>query len=154
MPKNVQTTTQVIALISYTSKIMLKILQAGLQQYMNLEVPDLQAGFKKAEESEIKLPTFVGSQKKQESFRKTSTFASLTILKPLMVWITTNYGKFLKRWEYQTISPVSQEICMQVNKQQIEPHLGQHSRSKLGKEYDKAVYCHPAYLNQVKCSAG
>ena len=58
--------------------------------------------FKKAEEPEIKLPTFIGSQKKQENSRKTSTSASLTTLKPLTVWITTNCGKFLKRWDYQT----------------------------------------------------
>ena len=83
-----------ITLISYASKIMLKILPAKLQQYMNLELPDAQAGFKKAEGSEIKLPTFIGSQKKQGSFGKTSTSASLTILKPLIVWIPTNYGKF------------------------------------------------------------
>ena len=56
----------------------------------------------KAEESEIKLPTSVGSSKKQESSRKTSISALLTIPKPLTMWITTNCGKFLKRWEYQT----------------------------------------------------
>ena len=59
----------------------------------------------KAEEPEFKLPIYVGSQEKQESFRKASTSASLTMLKSLTVWITT--GKFLKRWEYQTTSPVS-----------------------------------------------
>ena len=53
----------------------------------------------KAEQPEIKLPTSVGSQKKQENYRKTSTSASLTMLKPLTMWITTNCGKFLKRWE-------------------------------------------------------
>ena len=61
----------------------------------------------KAEEPEIKLSTSVGSLKKQESSRKTSTFVSLTILKPLTVWITTNYGKFLKRWDYEATLPVS-----------------------------------------------
>ena len=61
----------------------------------------------KAEEPEIKLPTYTRSQKKQENFRKTSTSASLTTLKPLTVWITTNCGKFLKRWEYQIILPPS-----------------------------------------------
>ena len=81
---------------------MLKILQARLQQYMNRELPDCQAGLEKAEEPEIKLPTFAGSLKKQESSRKTSTSALLTMAKPLIVWITTNCGKFLKRWEYHT----------------------------------------------------
>ena len=91
-----------IALIPYTSKITLKIPQARLQQYVNHELPDVQAGFRKDREPEIKLPTSVGSSKKQESSRKTSTSALLTMLKPLTVWVTTNCGKFFKRWEYQT----------------------------------------------------
>ena len=74
----------------------------------------------KAEEPEIKLPTSAGSLKKQENSRKTSTSASLTTLKPLTVWITTNFGKFFKRWEYQTTLPASWETCMQVKKQQLE----------------------------------
>ena len=61
----------------------------------------------KAEEPEIKLPTSVESQKKQESSRKTYTFTSLTTLQPLTVWIITNCGKFFKRWEYQTTLPAS-----------------------------------------------
>ena len=61
----------------------------------------------KAEELEIKLPTSIGSLKKQESSRKTSTSAFLTMPKPLAVWITTNYGKFFKRWEYQITVPAS-----------------------------------------------
>ena len=84
----------------------------------------------KAEESEIKLPTSVGSYKKQENPRKTSTPASLTMLKPLTVWITTNFGKLSKRWEYQTTLPVSREICMQVKKQQLELGMGQQTGSK------------------------
>ena len=86
-----------IALISHASKVMLKILQARLQQYMNHELPNAQAGFRKAEEPEIKLPTSTASSKKQESSRKTSTSALLTMPKPLTVWITTNCGKFFKR---------------------------------------------------------
>ena len=85
--------------ISHASKVMLKILQARLQQYVNCELLDVQAGFRKPE---INLPTSIGSSKKQESSRKTSTSALLTTPKPLTLWITTNYGKFLKRWEYQT----------------------------------------------------
>ena len=83
-----------IALISHAGKVMLKILQARLQQYMNHELPDVQAGFRKAEEPEIKLPTFTESLKRQESSRKTSMFALLTMPKPLIVWITRNCGKF------------------------------------------------------------
>ena len=83
-----------IALISQASKVMLKILQARLQQYMNCELPHVQAGFRKVEEPEIKLPTSAGSSKKQESSRKTSICALLTMPKPLTVWITINCGKF------------------------------------------------------------
>ena len=102
-----------IALISHASKVMLKIFQARYQQYVNRELPDVQAGFRKAEEPEIKFPTSVGSLRKQESSRKTSTSALLTTPKPLTwsqtnhVWITTNYGKFFKRWEHQTTLPAS-----------------------------------------------
>ena len=99
MPKNVQT-TRTIALISHASKVILKILQARLQHCMNQELPDVQAGFKEVEEPEIKLPTFVGSWRKQGSSRKTSTSVSLITPKPLTVWITINCGKFFKRWEY------------------------------------------------------
>ena len=83
-----------IALISYTIKVMLKILQNRLQQYMNHELPDVQAGLEKAEESEIKLPTSIGSLKKKESSRKASISALRTMPKPLTVWITINCGKF------------------------------------------------------------
>ena len=68
------------------------------------------------------------------------------MLKPLIEWITTNCGKFLKRWEYQTILLASWETCMQVKKQQVELDIGQQIDSRLGQEYVKAVYCHPAYL--------
>ena len=79
-----------IALIAHATKVMLKILQVRLQQYMNHELPDVQAGFRKGRGTGIKLPTSVGSSKKQESSRKTSTSALLTTPKPLTVWITTN----------------------------------------------------------------
>ena len=81
-----------------TRKVMLKILQARLQQYVNCELPDVQAGFRKGrEEPEIKLPTSLGSLKKQESCRKASISALLIMPKPLTMWITANYGKFFKR---------------------------------------------------------
>ena len=73
---------------------MFKILQARLQQYVNCELPDVQAGFRKAEEPEIKLQTSTGSWKKQKSSRKTSISALLTMPKPLTVWITINCGEF------------------------------------------------------------
>ena len=84
----------------------------------------------KAEEPEIKLPISVRSLKKQESFRKTSTSALLTIPKPMTVWITTNYGKFFKRWEYQTTLLASREICIWVKKQQLELDVEQQTGFK------------------------
>ena len=68
------------------------------------------------------------------------------MLKPLTVWLTTNCGKFLKSWEYQTTLPASWETCVQVKKQQLEPDMEQWTGSKLGKEHFKAMYCHTAYL--------
>ena len=107
----------------------------------------------KVEEPEIKLPTSVGSSKKQESSRKTSISALLTMPKPLTVWITTNCGKFLKKWEYQTTWPASWEICMQVRKQQLEPDMEHQTDSKSGKEYIKAIYCHHAYLIYIQSTS-
>ena len=108
----------------------------------------------KAEEPEIKLPTSAGSSKKQESSRETSTSALLTTPKPLTVWITTNCGKFFKRRKYQITWPASWEICMQIKKQQLELDMEQQQTvSKSGKEYIKAVYCHPAYLTYVQSTS-
>ena len=101
----------------------------------------------KAEEPEIKLLTSVGSSKKQEGSRKTSIFALLTMPKPLAVCITINFGKFFKRWEYQTTWPASWEICMQVRMQQLEVDMEQQIGFKLGKEYIKAVYLSPYVFN-------
>ena len=81
---------------------MLKILQARLQQYMNCELPDVQAGFRKGIGTRGQIATPAGSSKMQESSRKISTSALLTMPKPLTMWITANCGKFYKRWEYQT----------------------------------------------------
>ena len=77
--------------ISHASKVMLKILQARLQQYLNCELPDVQAGFRKTEEPKIKFPSSIVSSKKQENSRKTSISALLTVPKPLTVWITINW---------------------------------------------------------------
>ena len=86
-----------ITLIPHTSKVMLKILQARLHQYVNHYFQMFKLILEKAEEPEIKLPTFTELSKKQESSRKKSTSALLTIPKPLTVWITNNYGEFFKR---------------------------------------------------------
>ena len=91
MPKNAHT----IALISHASKVMLKILQARLQQYLNHELPDVQPGFRKGRGTRDQIANICGSSKKQESSRKISTSALLTIPKPLTMWITINW-KILK----------------------------------------------------------
>ena len=88
----------------------------------------------KAEEPEIKLPTSIESQKMQRNSKKTSTSASLTLLKPLTMWITTNGGIFLMKWEYQTTLPTFWEACRQDKKQQLELDMEQRTGSKLGKE--------------------
>ena len=92
MPKNAQTTAQLHS-SHMLGKVMFKILQARLQQYVNHELPDVQLGLEKAKEQEIKLPISTGSSTKQKSFRKISTSALLTMPKPLTVWITINCGK-------------------------------------------------------------
>ena len=86
----------VIVLISHTSNLMLKILQARLQQYMNHELPDVQAGFRKGRRTRDQIANIHWIIKKQESFRKTLISALLTMPKPLTVWITINCGKFLE----------------------------------------------------------
>ena len=91
----------------------------------------------KTKKPEIKLPTSVGSSKQQESSRKVSTYALLITPMPWTVWMTANYGKFWKRWEYQTSWPASWEICMQVRKQQLKLGMEQQTGSKYRKEYVK-----------------
>ena len=94
-----------------------------------------------------------GSSKKQESSRKTSISTLLTMPRPLTVWITTKCGKFWKRWDYETSWPASWETYMQVREQQEELDMEQQTGSKLGKEYIKSVYCHPAYLTYMQSTS-
>ena len=94
-----------------------------------------------------------GHRKSKRIPEKPSTSASLNTLKPLTVWITTNWGNILKSWEYQTILPESWETCIQVKKWQLEPDMEQRTGSKLGKEYIKAVYCNSAYLTYMQSTS-
>ena len=129
MPKNAQTTAQLHSshtLVKYCSKLS----KTGFNSMWMVNFQTLKLILEKAEEPEIKLPTSVGSSKKQESSRKILTTALLTTPKPLTVWMTTNCGKFWKRWEYQTSWPVSWEICMHVRKQQLELDMEQQTGSK------------------------
>ena len=116
-----------IALISHVSKVILKILFSNT---WTMSFQMFKLVLEKAEEPEIKLPTSAGSSKKQESSRETCISASLTMPKPLTVWITINCGKFWKRWEYQTTWPASWETYMQVRKQQLELDMKQQTGSK------------------------
>ena len=148
MPKNVQT-TYTVALIWHSSKVMLKILQASLQQYVNWELPDVRAGFRKGRGTRDQIANIRWIIEKARKFQETSTSTSLTMLKPLTMWITINCGKFFKRWKYQTTLLASWEICMQVKKQQLELDMEQQTGFKMRKEYIKAVYCPPAYLTYM-----
>ena len=113
-----------IALTSHTSKIMLKILQARLQQYMNCKLPDIQAGFRKGRGTRNQISNICQIiEKNKKSSRKTSISALLTMPKPLTELITINCGKFWKKWEYQTTWPASWETYMQVRKQQLELNM-------------------------------
>ena len=135
---------------SHASKVMLKL---GFNSKWIENFQMFKLDLEEAEESEVKLPTSTGSSKKQEGFRKTSISAVLTMLKPLTVWITINCGEFWKRWEYQTTWPASWETSMQVRKQQLELDMEQQTGSRLGKEYIKAVYCHPSYLAYMQSTS-
>ena len=117
----------------------------GFNSMWTMNFQMFKLNLEKAEET--KLPTSIGSSTKQDSSRKTSTSALLTMPKPLTVWITTNYGKFLKRWEYQTTWLASWEICMQVKKQQLELDMEQQTGSTSGKEYEQSCILSPCLFN-------
>ena len=136
-----------IALISHASKVMFKILQARLTWTVNFQMFKLD--LEKTEAPEIKHRQHLLDHPKSKSSRKTSTSALLTTPKCLTVWITINCGQFFQTWEYQTTVPASWEICMQVKNQQLELDMKQLTGSKSGKEYIKAVYCHPACLTYM-----
>ena len=124
IPKNAQTTTQ-----SHSSHTLvnwcLKFSKSGFDNMWTINLQMFKLVLEKAEEPEIKFPTSDGSSKKQESSRKTSISALLTMPTSLTVWITRNCGKFWKRWEYQTTWPASWETYMQVRKQQLELDMEQ-----------------------------
>ena len=106
----------------------------------------------KAEEPEIKLPTFIGSRKKAREYQKNIYFCFIDYAKAFD-FVDQNCGKFFKRWEYQNTLPAYWETCMQVKKQQLELDMEQCTGSELRKEYIKAVYCHPAYLNSMQSTS-
>ena len=103
---------------------------------MNREVPDVQAGFRKGRGTRDQIANICWIMEKAREFQKNFCFIDYA---KSFVWITTNCGKLLKRWDYQTTLPASRDICMQVKKQQLEPNMEQWTGSKLGEEYFKAV---------------
>ena len=107
----------------------------------------------KAEEPEIKLPTSAGSSKKQESSRKTSISVLLSMPKPLTMWITINWKILIKMGIPDHLTWNCWETCTHIKNQQLEPDMEQQTGSKLGKEYVKAVYCHPAYLTSMQSTS-
>ena len=138
---------------------MLKILQARLQQYVNRELPDVQARFRKGRGTRDQIANICWIIEKAKEFQKNIYFCFIDYAKAVEVWVTTNCGKFWKKWEHQTTWPASWKIYMQVKKQQLQLDMEQQTGSKLGKGYVKAVYCHPAYLTYMqstseKCWAG
>ena len=128
---------------------MLKILQASLQQYMNHELPDVQVGFRKDRRTRDQIANIRWIMEKVREFQKNIYFCFTDYAKAFDCVDHKNCEKFLKWWEYQTTLPAASETCMQVEKQQLELDMEQQTGAKLGKEYNKAVYCHPAYLTSM-----
>ena len=110
-------------------------------------------GFRKGRGTRDQIANICWIIKKGREFQKNIYFCLLTIPKPLIVWITTNCGKFFKKWEYQTTWSASWEICIQLKKQQLELHIEPQTGSKSGKEYVKAVSCHPACLTYMQSTS-
>ena len=125
---------------------MLKILQARLQQYVNRELPLIQADFRKGKGTRDQIANICWIMEKAREFQKNIYFCFIDYAKAFDCVDHNKLWELLKEMEYQTTWPASWEICMQVRKQQLELGMEQQTGSKLGKEYVKAVYCHPAYL--------
>ena len=129
-------------LISQASKVMLKILQAQLQQYVNNELPDVQTGFRKGRGTRQQIANICWIIKKAREFQKNIYFFFIDYAKSFDCVDHSKLLIILQEMEYQTTLPASWEICMYVKKQQLELDMEQQICSKLGKEYVKAVYCH------------
>ena len=127
-----------IALISHTSKVMLKFLQARL--------PDVQAGFRKGRGTRDQIANICWIIEKAREFQKNICFCFIDYAKAFDCVNHNKLWKLLKRWKYQTTWPASWEICMKVRKQQWELDMDQQTGYKSGMEYVSAIYCHPAYL--------
>ena len=131
---------------------MLKILLSRLQKYVNQKLPDVQAGFRKGRGTRDEIANIRWIIEKSGEFQENIYFCFINYAKEF-VWSTTKCGKFFKRQEYQTTLPASWDTYMQVKKQQSRTGHGTKTDSKLGKEYVKAIYCHPAYLNYMQSTS-
>ena len=133
-----------IALISHASKVMLEMLQARLKQYMNQELPDVQDGCRICRGTRNQTDNIRWITEKAWKLQKNIYFCFIDYAK---VFDYVTYNKLWKiLQEIGLPDHLTRETCMQVRKQQLEPHMEQRTDSKLGKEYVKAVYCHPPYL--------
>ena len=119
---------------------------------MNWELPNVQAVFRKERGTRDQIANICWIIEKAREFQKNIYFCLIDYAS-FWLWVITNCGTFLKRWEYQTTLAASWEICMQVKKQQLELDMKQQTGSKLGKEYVKAVYCRPVYLTYMQCTS-
>ena len=119
---------------------------------MDQELPDFQAGFRKGRGTRDHIANILWIMEKSRGFQKKKIYFCFIDNAKVFdcVDITTDCGKFLKRWEYQTTLLASWEICIQVREQQLETDMEQLTGPKLGKEYIKDVYCHPAYLTYMQ----
>ena len=125
---------------------MFKILQARLQQYMNLELPDVQACFRKGRGARDQIANICWIIKKARAFQKNIYFCFIDYAKAFVCVDHKKLWKFYKRWDYQNTLLAFWETFLQVKKQQLEPDMEQWTASKLGKKYIKAVFYHLAYL--------
>ena len=134
---------------------MPKILQARLQQYINHELPDVQAGFRKGRGTRDQMANIHWITEKAREFQKNIYFCFIDYAKAFDCVDHNKLWKLLKQMGISPacLSPASRETCMQVKKQQLEPDIEQWTGSKLGKEYVKAIYCHPAYLTYMQSTS-
>ena len=132
---------------------MLKILQARLQQYVNRELPDVQAGFRKGRRTRDQIANIHWIMEKAREFQKNISLCFIDFAKAFDCVDHNKLWKYWKRWEYQTAWLASWETYMQFTKQQLELDMEQQTGSKPGKEYIKAVYCHPTYLTYMQSTS-
>ena len=142
------------AFISHATKVILKTLQGRLQQNVYRELTDETAGFRKGGKTRDQITNHCWITERAREFQEKKVCLCFIDYAKAFDYVDHNKsGKFLKRWEYKTALLASWETCMQVKKQQLEPNMEQQTGSKLGKEYVRAVYYHPAYLTYMQSTS-